>query len=100
MDIGAGFLIGFREALEAALIVGVLITLLHHTNRKFMVKWVWGGVLFALIASVLTWQAFEIFVGEFEIPMRHALTSGEAALLFNNTISLCVSHISSLHITS
>jgi len=61
----AGFLIGFREALEAALIVGVLINLLYLTNRDAMVKWVWGGMLLALVASVLTWQIFEIFVGEF-----------------------------------
>jgi len=65
MDIQAGFLIGFREALEAALIIGVLISLLYRTNRGVMSKWVWGGVVLALIASVLTWQAFEIFVGEF-----------------------------------
>ena len=61
----AGVLIGFREALEAALIVGVLISLLYLTNRDAMVKWVWGGMLLALVASVLTWQIFEIFVGEF-----------------------------------
>ena len=65
MDMEAGFLIGFREALEAALIIGVLITLLNRTNREFMTKWVWGGVLFALIASIFTWKAFEIIVGEF-----------------------------------
>ncbi len=65
MDMQAGFLIGFREALEAALIIGVLISLLYRTNRGEMAKWVWGGVLLALGASVFTWQAFEIFVGEF-----------------------------------
>ena len=65
MDIEAGFLIGFREALEAALIIGVLVSLLYRTNRELMAKWVWGGVILALIASVLTWQAFEIIVGEF-----------------------------------
>jgi len=65
MDLEAGFLIGFREALEAALIVGVLISLLYRTDRESMAKWVWGGVILALIASLLTWQAFEIVVGEF-----------------------------------
>ena len=65
MDMEAGFLIGFREALEAVLIVGVLIRLLYLTNRDAMAKWVWGGMLLALVASVLTWQVFEIFVGEF-----------------------------------
>jgi len=61
----AGFLIGFREALEAALIVGVLISLLYRTKRELMAKWIWSGVVLALIASVLTWMIFEIFVGEF-----------------------------------
>ena len=65
MDLEAGFLIGFREALEAVLIVGVLISLLYRTGRESMAKWVWGGVILALIASLLTWQAFEIVVGEF-----------------------------------
>ena len=65
MDMEVGFLIGFREALEAVLIVGVLIRLLYLTNRDAMAKWVWGGMLLALVASVLTWQVFEIFVGEF-----------------------------------
>ena len=65
MDMEAGFLIGFREALEAVLIVGVLIRLLYLTNRDAMAKWVWGGMLLALVASVLTWQVFEMFVGEF-----------------------------------
>ena len=65
MDMETGFLIGFREALEAVLIVGVLIRLLYLTNRDAMAKWVWGGMLLALVASVLTWQVFEIFVGEF-----------------------------------
>ena len=63
MDMEAGFLIGFREALEAALIIGVLVSLLYRTEREFMVKWIWGGVMLALVASILTWQAFEVMVG-------------------------------------
>ena len=65
MDMEAGFLIGFREALEAALIIGILITLLQRTNRQAMVHWVWGGVIAALVASVATWQAFFLIAGEF-----------------------------------
>ena len=61
----AGFLIGFREALEAALIIGILITLLQRTDRQAMVYWVWGGVIAALVASVATWQAFFLIAGEF-----------------------------------
>ena len=65
MDMEAGFLIGFREALEAALIIGILITLLQRTDRQAMVYWVWGGVIAALVASVATWQAFFLIAGEF-----------------------------------
>ena len=61
----AGGVIGFREALEAALIVGILVALLQRTDRGAMVRWVWGGVVVAVIASVATWQAFFHVSGEF-----------------------------------
>ncbi|MDG1543525.1 MAG: FTR1 family protein [archaeon] len=97
MELGAGFLIGFREALEAALIVGVLISLLYKTKRETMVKWVWGGVLFALIASILTWQAFEIFVGEFS-KKNEELFEGVlylfAALLVTTVVLQVIGHTS------
>ena len=57
-ELVAGGVIGFREALEAALIVGILVALLQRTDRQAMVRWVWGGVVVAVIASVATLQAF------------------------------------------
>ena len=93
----AGFLIGFREALEAALIVGVLISLLYRTKRELMAKWIWSGVVLALIASVLTWMIFEIFVGEFS-KKNEELFEGllylVAAILITTVILHVVGHAS------
>ena len=97
MDMEAGFLIGFREALEAALIIGVLISLLYRTRRELMAKWVWGGVVLALIASVLTWMTFEIFVGEFS-KKNEELFEGllylVAAILITTVILHVIGHAS------
>ncbi|WP_167858997.1 FTR1 family iron permease [Paenibacillus cymbidii] len=45
------FLITFREALEAILIVGVIVTYLKRIDQTQWNKWVWVGVVLALIAS-------------------------------------------------
>jgi len=92
MDLEAGFLIGFREALEAALIIGVLVSLLYRTDREFMVKWVWGGVILALVASILTWQAFEIIVGEFS-KENEELFEGFLYLLAALLITTVILHV-------
>ena len=90
-------MIGFREALEAALIVGVLISLLYRTKRELMAKWVWSGVVLALIASVLTWMIFEIFVGEFS-KKNEELFEGllylVAAILITTVILHVIGHAS------
>jgi high-affinity iron transporter len=64
-ELAAGGVIGFREALEAALIVGILVALLQRTGRAAMVSWVWGGVAAALVASLVSWKAFFLVTGEF-----------------------------------
>ena len=92
MDIEAGFLIGFREALEAVLIVTVLVGLMYKTNREHMVKWIWGGVLLAIVASVLTWQIFEMFVGEFE-GKNEELFEGALYLLAAVLITTVILHV-------
>ena len=85
-------MIGFREALEAALIIGVLVSLLYRTDRAFMAKWVWGGVLLALVASVLTWQAFEIIVGEFS-KTNEELFEGVLYLIAAVLITTVILHV-------
>lgn len=50
MDLQA-FIITFREALEALLIVGIITTYLTKVNHAHWNKWVWVGVVFALFTS-------------------------------------------------
>lgn len=54
------FLITFREALEAILIVGVIITYLNRIGQSRWNKWVWLGVFLALVASYGAALLFQI----------------------------------------
>jgi high-affinity iron transporter len=62
-----------------------------------MAKWVWSGVVLALIASVLTWMIFEIFVGEFS-KKNEELFEGllylVAAILITTVILHVIGHAS------
>lgn len=53
------FLITFREALEAILIVGVIMTYLKRIGQTQWNKWVWVGVILALAASYGTALVFQ-----------------------------------------
>lgn len=46
------FLIGLREGLEAALIVGILIAYVRKTNRAFLLPKIWMGVSLAILISL------------------------------------------------
>ncbi|MGL5857200.1 MAG: iron uptake transporter permease EfeU [Angustibacter sp.] len=48
----ANFLIGLREGLEAALVVAILAAYLVRTNRARQVRWLWAGVVSAIVASI------------------------------------------------
>ena len=91
-ELVAGGVIGFREALAAALIVGILVALLQRTDRGAMVCWVWGGVGVAVIASVATWKAFFLVTGEFS-KHNEELFEGLLYLIAAALITSVVLHI-------
>lgn len=62
----ASALITLREGLEAALIVGIILGYLKKIGRLDRQRDVWGGVVVALIASVVVAVALETLGAEFE----------------------------------
>jgi high-affinity iron transporter len=64
MDFQA-FLITFREALEALLIIGVIVTYLTRIGEPRWNKWVWVGVILALLSSYGVALAFQVVLTGF-----------------------------------
>ncbi len=64
MDLQA-FLITFREALEAILIVGIILTYLIRIDQSKWNKWVWVGVILALVASYGVALMFQVLLDGF-----------------------------------
>ncbi|OGL78467.1 hypothetical protein A3J43_00655 [Candidatus Uhrbacteria bacterium RIFCSPHIGHO2_12_FULL_54_23] len=87
-----GFLIGFREALEAALIVGIVIGYLKKTSRTVHIPAVWRAVELAVIASVVAAWLFNQFLGGFsgakEEWFEGVLMLTGAALITNAVLNL------------
>ena len=50
--------ITLREGVEAALVVGIVLSLLRQTDRDDLRCWVWSAVVAGLVASVLTGAGF------------------------------------------
>ncbi len=68
-----GFIIGVREGIEAALIIGILLAYLTKTDRREYHRYIHYGVLAAIIASIIAAGAFTVIYGGF---------SGEGEAIF------------------
>ncbi|MCH8908930.1 MAG: FTR1 family protein, partial [Candidatus Heimdallarchaeota archaeon] len=62
----AAFFITLRETMEAALIIGILLAYLAKTGNDQFKKDIWIGTVLAIIASIVSAIAFEVFRGGFE----------------------------------
>lgn len=60
------FLVTSRETLEASLVVGIVLAYLNKTNNQNYRKTVYYGIVFGILASVLSAFVFTFFAGGFE----------------------------------
>lgn len=75
----ASFLITFREALEAALIIGIIAAYVAKIGRKDLNRYIYAGIVGALIASIGAALVFKIIYGELK-GTAEELFEGAAAL--------------------
>lgn len=61
----AGFIITFRESIEAILVICIILSYLHKTNQKHLLRTAWLGVITGIIGSIIIAILFSLFVGEF-----------------------------------
>ncbi|MDT3699001.1 MAG: FTR1 family protein [Thermincola sp.] len=85
MDFQA-FIITFRETLEALLIVGIITTYLGRINQSRWNKWVWLGVVLALISSLMVALLFQVVLTGYgsmanQIYLRVGIMFASTALL-------------------
>jgi len=75
-----GLVIGLREGIEAALVVGIILAYLTKIGRQDLHRYVYRGTLAALGGSVVAAAVFAITVGRFE-GTAEELFEGFAAIL-------------------
>ncbi|MCX9012498.1 MAG: FTR1 family protein [Candidatus Methanoperedens sp.] len=80
----ASFLITFREALEAALIVGIIAAYLAKIGRKDLYRYLYAGIIGAVVASAGVALAFKFIYGELQ---------GTAEQLFEAAAALTASAV-------
>ncbi len=76
----ASFLITFREALEAALIIGIIAAYIAKLGKKDLNRYLYTGIFTAIIASTGIAMVFKVIYGELE-GTAEQLFEGIAALL-------------------
>lgn len=76
----ANFLIGLREGLEASLVVSILIAYLVKTNRRHDIRYIWIGVISAVVLVVATFTVIRIAIGD--LPFRtQELVGGSMSIM-------------------
>ena len=60
------FLVTSRETLEASLVVGIVLAYLNKTNNQSYKKTVYYGIIFGILASIISAFAFTFLAGDFE----------------------------------
>ena len=89
----AGSLIGLREAVEAALIIGVLMTWLVRSNRGSLSNWIWYGVGAGIAASLVVAALFAWVWGGLESFEEHeALFEGVLEIFAALLLTLVIVH--------
>lgn len=63
---GGALLITLREALEASLIIGIILGYLAKVGQIRLARYVWWGAGLALLASAIAAYLFEVLAGGFE----------------------------------
>ncbi|VVB97260.1 Iron permease FTR1 family protein [uncultured archaeon] len=75
----ASFLITFREALEAALIIGIIAAYVAKIGRKDLNRYIYAGIIGAVVASIGVALVFKLVYGELQ-GTAEQLFEGAAAL--------------------
>ena len=74
----ASFLITFREALEAALIIGIIAAYVAKIGRKDLYRYIYAGIIGAIVASMAVALVFKFVYGEFEGAAEELFEGGAA----------------------
>ncbi|MCZ7380476.1 MAG: FTR1 family protein [Candidatus Methanoperedens sp.] len=74
----ASFLITFREALEAALIIGIIAAYVAKIGRKDLNRYIYAGIIGAVIASIGVALVFKLVYGELQGTAEQLFEGGAA----------------------
>lgn len=94
-DFWTGGLIGFREALEATLIVVIFMLILKKSERPELMNSIWKGVGLGIVASIITALAFEFIIGGFA--ENEAWFEGVLMLVSAGLIAIVIFHLVKHH---
>ncbi|HIG03171.1 MAG TPA: hypothetical protein EYQ53_02135 [Candidatus Poseidoniales archaeon] len=94
-DIWTGGLIGFREALEATLIIVIFMLILKKSERPELMNSIWKGVGLGIIASIITAVLFQFVIGGFA--ENEAWFEGMLMIASSVLIAIVVFHLIKHH---